>query len=410
MTTAPTATTLLSTLIKKPVIDAAGSAIGELLDVTIALDGADHAPLTGLLVKTGSGAVRIPMSPTDAFEGERIRTGQGAAGSRPFVRADGDVLLCEDVLEHRLVDIDRARLVQAHDAALTATPTGWVVSGLDVHKRRRFPLGHRHEHHPMRDWAGFEALLGHEASASTRSIVGRLRRLRPAQLADLIEEASDAEKAELLGYLHADPELEADVFEELDEHQQTQLLRTRPVAAIADVLARMRADDAADAIIDLPQEQRLPVLELLPDPHRTKVRTLLGYHDATAGGLMGVDYLALPETDTIAAALDRIREARTAQPEALSTIYATTVDGRLRGALGLVRALQLNPATTLGEAAEGDPVRARPGEDLIEVAKRMADYNLLTLPVVDPDDRILGVITVDDVLEAAIPSDWLRRE
>src|SRR6202035_563891 len=130
--------------------------------------------------------------------------------------------------------------------------------------------------------------------------------------------ASKKEETEILGRVHADPELEADVFEELDEDRATRLLGARTDAEIAEVLARMRADDAADAIADLPQQRRQPVLDLLPAGQRTKVLTLMGFNPASAGGLMGVDSLAVPAATTAADALAAVAASLTLQPEALT--------------------------------------------------------------------------------------------
>lgn len=151
------------------------------------------------------------------------------------------------------------------------------------------------------------------------------------------------------------------------------------------------------------------MLGLLPSAQNAKVMALLGYNAATAGGLMGTDYLALPESQSVADALAMLREATTQQPEALNTIHTLRADGSLVGTLTLVRALQLDPATMLSDAADADIVVAAPDDDIIVVTTRMADFNLLTLPVLDSDGRVLGIVTVDDALEAAIPRDWYRR-
>ena len=403
-------TVLLSALLKHAVIDAKGQSLGALNDAIITLRGHDYPLVTGLVAKVGSAIVYVPMSRVIAIDTDRVELRSAKLDLRPFARRDGEVLLRADVLGHRLIDVDRAMLVRASDVQLTQSDDGWIVSGMDVHRRRWPHLGANHDRHQIRDWRSFEALIGHGPSVLVRSPFGKLRRLRPAQIADLIEEASQAEQEELLAQVHSDPELEADVFEELDEDQQSQLLRSRTTEQIAEVLGRMRADDAADALMELPQERRLPVLEQLPDAHRAKVKTLLGYNTATAGGLMGMDYLAAAENTTIEQVLAILRSATTQQPEALTTIYSLDADGRLIGAIGLVAALQRDPSSALRDAVEPDPVRVAPEDDLVEVTRRMADYNLLTLPVVDEHDRILGVITVDDALEAAIPADWQRRE
>ena len=171
----------------------------------------------------------------------------------------------------------------------------------------------------------------------------------------------------------------------------------------------MRADDAADAIMELAQERRQGVLDRLVEGQKTKILTLLGYHEATAGGLMGPDFLALSEDKTVGDAIQAVRSATTHQPEALTMIHTVRGDGTLTGTLTLVRALQAKSETLLREAADPHLVVASPGDDIITVTTRMADFNLLSLPVVDASNKMLGIVTVDDALEAAIPRDWIRR-
>jgi hypothetical protein len=201
-----------------------------------------------------------------------------------FERRDGEVLLRADVLGHRLIDVENARLVRAADLELEPGRPDWVLAGVDTRRRPRrlFGLlgrpGARTRRAEFRDWHDFEPLIGHASSALLRGPFARIRRLKPAQIADLLEDASKEEETEILGQVHADPELEADVFEELDEDLATRLLGARTDTEIAAVLARMRADDAADAIAELPQRRRQPVLDLLPPGQRTKVLTLMGFN------------------------------------------------------------------------------------------------------------------------------------
>lgn len=125
---------------------------------------------------------------------------------------------------------------------------------------------------------------------------------------------------------------------------------------------------------------------------------------------MGTEFLALPATATVADALAAVRGASLLQPQALAIIYTLAPDGTFEGALTLVHAVQADPDRPLSEVADRDVVVASPDDDVIDVTTRMADYNLLAMPVLSEDRRILGVITVDDALEAAIPEDWSRRE
>lgn len=398
----------LSSLLKRAVVDADDKALGRLDDAVIWLRDDDYPLLHGLVIGQGGSGVFVPASDIVSIDPDKIRLRAARQGSRPFERREGEVLLKQDVLGHRLLDVDRSALVRAYDIRLAQTEGGWAAVGLDVHKHHWFQFG-AHEHHPARDWHSFLLLIRSSSALKNRLAESRIRRLKPAQLADLIEGASTEEQDLLLAQVHADPELEADVFEELDENKQTLLFKSRSDAQVADVLARMRGDDAADAIMDLSQERRQKVLDLLPPGQKTKVMALLGYNAATAGGLMGTDYFALSEELSIADALLKLREATTQQPEALTTIHTLRSDGTLAGTLTLVRALQLDPGTSLSDAADTDTVVASPDDDIVAVTTRMADFNLLTLPVLDSEGRILGIVTVDDALEAAIPRDWYRR-
>ena len=398
----------LSSLLKLAVVDADVKVLGRLHDAVTWLREDNYPLLHGLVISQDGTRVFVPATDIVSIDLDKIRLRAARQGSRPFERREGEVLLKEDVLGHRLLDVDRSGLVRAYDIRLAPTAEGWVAAGLDTHKHHWFQFG-AHEHHPARDWHSFVLLTGSPSALKSRFAANRIRRLKPAQLADIIEGASTQEQDLLLAQVHTDPELEADVFEELDENEQTLLFRSRSDVEVADVLSRMRGDDVADAIMDLPQERRQKVLGLLPPAQNAKVMALLGYNAATAGGLMGTDYLALPESQRIADALSKLREATTQQPEALNTIHTLRADGTLAGTLTLVRALQLDPNTLLSDAADADTVVAAPDDDIVAVTTRMADFNLLTLPVLDPDGRVLGVVTVDDALEAAIPRDWYRR-
>ena len=398
----------LSSLLKRAVVDVDDRPLGRLEDAIARLRDDEYPLLTGLVIGRSGTRVFAPASDIVSIDPEKIRLRAARQDSSPFERREGEVLLKQDVLGHRLLDVDRSALVRAYDIRLAAAKEGWAAVGLDVHKHHWFQFG-AHEHHPARDWHSFLLLIGNPSTLKSRFAASRIRRLKPAQLADIIEDASSQEQDLLLAQVHADPELEADVFEELDEDRQTLLFKSRSDAEVADVLSRMRADDVADAIMDLPQERRQKVLGLLPPAQNTKVMALLGYNAATAGGLMGTDYLALSENLSVADALLKLREATTQQPEALTTIHTLREDGTLAGTLSLVRALQLDSSTLLSDAADTDTVVASPDDDIVAVTTRMADFNLLTLPVLDPEGRLLGIVTVDDALEAAIPRDWYRR-
>ena len=193
--------------------------------------------------------VFVPIEQVASLEGDVLKLTSAKIDLRRFERREGEVLLRADILGHRLIDVESAHLVRAADLELARRDGEWVLVGVDMRRRPRRLLGlfgTRHapgvdgeeaDGHAFRDWSRFEPLIGHAGSALARGPFGRIRRLKPAQIADLIEEASKEEESEILGQVHADPELEADVFEELDEDRASRLLGARTDAEIAEVLA-----------------------------------------------------------------------------------------------------------------------------------------------------------------------------
>lgn len=404
----------LSELLRRPVTDRDGGSIGRLSDVIARLRGADLPVVTGLVAIVGGRSVFLPIDQIAALDGSQLRLHSARLDLRQFERRDGEVLLRADVLGHRLIDVESAQLIRAGDLELAPVAGEWVVTGVDRHRRPRMLFGgrgpQRRGGHTFREWATFEPLIGHTGTALSRRPFGRIRRLKPAQIADLLEDASKDEENEILGQVHADPELEADVFEELDGDLAIRLLGARTDAEIADVLGRMRADDAADAIAELPQRRRQPVLDLVPPGQRAKVRTLLGFNPASAGGLMGMDFVTVPAGAIVADALTAVAVSVSLQPEALTSVHMLDERGRLGGVARLVSLVQADPAAPVSDVIDIDPVRVGAGTDVVDLAVLMSDYNLITIPVVDDQQVMIGVITVDDVLEATLPDDWRRRE
>jgi CBS domain-containing protein len=401
----------LSRLLGRPLFSPTNEGVGKVDDVIVGLRGEDYPVATGLVAKVGGRRVFVPMERVAELSEERIVLAKSKVDLRGFERRDGEVLLREDILGHRLIDVADAELVRAWDVELRASDEGWVVSCLDTRRPARlFGLIRMAGGRPCQDWKAFEPLIGHTPSVRARATFGRVVKLKPAQIADLLEDASHTEGEEILDVVHSDPELEADVFEELDPDIANRLFGDKTDEEVADVVAHMRTDDAADAVAELPQARRQKVLDLLPAGTRTKVLTLLGFNATSAGGIMGIDFLTAPKDALVDEALRRIRLAENVQPEALITMHAVDDANRLFGTVSVIGLLQADPESRLLDIVDDDPVRVTAAADVVDVTLLMADYNLMTVPVVDDDNQLLGVITVDDILEATIPEDWRRRE
>jgi len=169
----------------------------------------------------------------------------------------------------------------------------------------------------------------------------------------------------------------------------------------------MAPDDAADLITELDQERRLPLLGLLPAAQQRKIRALLRYNPETAGGLMSPDFLCLPGSTPVQDALDAVRTS-SAPPEALAVVFARGAEGRVTGSASVVSLVQASPTATLGSIVRPNPAHVHPDWDLHAVTRKMTDFNLTVAPVMDDQHRMVGVVTVDDVLELLIPTGWRR--
>lgn len=405
----PTGTEIsLSSLLNTGQVQVEGKPCGRIADVVVKPRHNDYAQLTGIVARIGNEPTFLLADVIIDIRPGVIELKSEKLGYRHGDLPEGEISLKSDILCQRVVDVARSAMVKAYDVRLARHGNGWAAVALDVHRARWFGFG-AHAKHTARDWRDFIPLGRDNELAVGRSSPTWIGRLKPHQIADLIEEATREEQDKLLEQVHSDPELEADVFQELEEDSQAQVFKSLTDAEAAKVLSRMRADDAADAVMELAQQRRRAVLDLLPEAERRKVLTLLGYNEATAGGLMGTEFIALPEDTTVGDALRRIREATTDQPEALITIHSLGADGKLAGTLGLVQALQTNPDLPLRVAADPNIVTALPGDDISKVVTRMADFNLLSLPVVDVAGVLVGIVTVDDALEAALPSHWANR-
>ena len=407
----PAAVMHLLPLLRLPLLSRTGETVGRLDDVIVRLREDGYPLVTGLVVKVGGRRVFVPLKRIDTFSEAQVSLLKEKVDLRGFERRAGEVLLREDILGHRLIDVSDVELVRAYDIELDLTADGWVLARLDTRQPARLMgLIKGRQGHPSRDWKVFEPLLGHSSSAADRTAKTRLRRLKPAQIADLLEDANRHEGSEILESVHADPELEADVFEELDPDVATKFFGDMSDEEVAEVLGRMRADDAADAIAELRQQRRLHVLDLLPDGHRTKILTLLGFSPSSAGGLMSTDVMTCHQRMPAGDVLQAVAAAHTLQEEALNTVHAVDDDGLLVGTITVIGLLRADPTQALADVVDNDPVRITAQTDAVDIALLMADYNLITVPVVDESNRVLGVVTVDDVLEATIPDDWRRRE
>ncbi|MGA8633535.1 MAG: CBS domain-containing protein [Candidatus Dormiibacterota bacterium] len=399
----------LTGIIHSPLVDRAGGRLGRVDDVIARFAEGGYPPVTGLVGRIASRRLFIPRDRIADMKPGSVQLAGEDLNLSHFERRQGEVLLGDDVLGRRLISVDAGRLVVAHDIELRFQDGKWVVAGVDTRPRglRGRLLGGRSDNPGFVDWAAVEPFVGHVPSSRLLMPLRRLRRLHPAQIADLVEAASHDEGEEIISAVHGDPELEADVFEELNTEHQVEFLRDKSDAEAAAVLAEMGPDDAADLVTELDQPRRAPILSLLPPTQQAKVRALLSYGQSSAGGLMSPDFVSVTPDATVSDAIAAVCAADVV-PQVAADVFLLD-DGHLAGSVPLIELLRADGATRIADLVEHSNASVNADDDFPEVARRMADFNLTVVAVLDDDNRVVGVITVDDVLEAMLPNSWRRR-
>ena len=330
---------MVTQILRSPILNPAGVELGRLEDLIVKLDAGGYPPVTGIKVRMGGRDVFVSSKNIEKLAPGEVRLNTAGLDTGDFQRRPGEVLLAADVLGRHLMDVVRARIVQAHDLVLAHSDDGWRLLGVDrsprAMLRRLVPRRGRPDlrKHAILDWKDVQPFVGHVPTARLLVPLQRLRRLHPAQIADLVEGASHAEGEEILDAVESDKELTADVFEELDAEHQVEFLRSMSNDEAAQVLERMAPDDAADLLGDLDQERRKPIFDLMSPQAQHKLRKLLQYHPSTAGGMMSPDYVWVIKGATAAEALEAVRIDDKAPHQLLNTVFVTDADGKFIGSI-----------------------------------------------------------------------------
>jgi CBS domain-containing protein len=408
-TTSPTPTILhLSLVTSGELTDADGRKLGRVEDLVARLHEGDYPPISGAVAKIAGRLVFVPAEQIREIEHGRVTLAKSRLDLQPFERRDGELLLREDLLDRQLINVDGARLVRANEIEIARIEGWWRVVGIDIHPRSLFRRLLPRAVAPgavgvseFLDWASVEPFTGHIPTIQLRVPHPKLARLHPAELADLVEAAPHGQGEEIIAAVHHDPELEADLFEELADEHQLEFAEDRDDHELADLMARMETDDAADLLAQFDDDRRTHILSHLPHIQQRRLRALLGYEPLTAGGLMSPELVAVYTQATQQEALDRVRRAA-CPSEALAWVFAINTHHRYRGAISLPDLVRAEPDTLITDLiTHSRSVRA--DADLDEIVRAMTDYDLTIVPVVDQDERPIGIITVDDVLELIAP-------
>ncbi|WP_214109075.1 magnesium transporter MgtE N-terminal domain-containing protein [Acrocarpospora catenulata] len=383
------------------VFDPAGDRIGRIRDVVVALRGRLPPRVHGLVVEVRPRRrVFLPITRIISVEaGAVIFTGR--LNLRRFEQRDSETLAMGELLDRKVALAGDPATVL--DLAMEHRPPDWLITKVAIRRGTR-----RRGETVIVDWdqvTGFET-RPHEQGAA--SLLAAIDTMRPADLANLLHELPDKRMAEVAAAL--DDDRLADVLEELPERDQVVVLGNLAAERAADVLEEMGPDDAADLLQELPAEQAESLLQLMIPEEAEPVRRLLGYGEETAGGMMTTEPVILPPNATVAEALAHIRNPEQT-PSVAAQVFVSrspteTPTGRYLGLVHFQRLLREAPSTLIGSLLDTSLDPIRPDLTLPEVASYLATYNMMASPVVDGVGRLLGAVTVDDVLDHLLPEDW----
>jgi Mg/Co/Ni transporter MgtE len=261
-------------------------------------------------------------------------------------------------------------------------------------------------------WNEISGFTISETNQGVSNLLGTLSNLRAADLASVLHDLTVKRRAEVARAL--DDERLADVLEEMNEASRVELLAELEGERAADVLEEMDPDDAADLLREIGQEKAQTLLALMEPEDAEDVQRLMRYEDYSAGGMMTTEPIVLTADSTVAEALSRVRLSEVA-PGLASQVFVCrqpleTPTGRLMGVVHIQRLLREPPATLLGSILDSDIAPLAAETPLSEVSSYLASYNLLAVPIVDANERLLGVVTVDDVLDHLLPENWRQDE
>jgi len=392
----------------------AGAPIGRIVDFLVSHPEDTFPRVDAVKIKTKAGMRIVPIADVGVRRGgplllDAIPTAEAPAD-------DAVLLLVEDLLDKQIVDVDGRKVVRINDLELAMTGGTLRVVAAEVGVAgllRRLGAGR-----VARDlvdrvprtliaWnnvAPIRDLNPNEIKLSVSE--GRLSRLHPSDLAEIIGDLSAQDAARVMGSL--DDETAADALEHLDSDTQRAIIADLGTERAADIIEEMDADDAADLLGDLPEEQQAQLLAEMDAETAQDLRELVRYGEHTAGGLMTTDYFWIYPHRTIAATIEKIREIAP-ETEFIYYLYVTDQAEKLLGVMTLRALLLAKPDATVDAVMQTDIVSVTADTTAEDVASVIARYDLLACPVLDDDGRIQGIVTVDDAIDAIMPEKLTRK-
>jgi Mg2+ transporter MgtE len=402
----------LSQMLGKPVLDSNGEEIGRISD--LAIQTGEVFPRITSLAFLGPSKTPFMVSwrkYVEKYEDDRILLNKPGMDIRFSYLQPDELLLARDLLNKQIVDTQGLKVVRVNDLKFSTSGNQLRLLGAEVGIRgilralnpslERATLAFtRLFGHPLEEniiaWNYMELVDRDLSSVKLSMTHKRLSELHPADVADILEQLDPKQRG--LVFDHLDKQQAAETFSELEDEYQTDMIDDLTEHEAADLLAQMDPDDAADILGDLPYEKKEKLLWLMGVQDQRRIRSLLGYREKTAGGIMTPEFVAVSEETTVGETIERLRHLDE-DFESVHYVYALDGQGRLTGSLSLRSLVLADNATSVFDLATRDLITVSPDEDQEDVADAISKYDLLAMPVVDENGVLLGIVTVDDALD-----------
>ena len=398
----------LARLAGTAVFDPNGDPVGKVRDAVATLRSNNHSPrILGLVVEVPlRRRVFVPITRVTSIESGAVVI-TGLLNMRRFDTRTGELLVLGDLLDRTITVIEDNEAVLVEDMAMEQNRTGdWLITRVHIMRK-----GHGFRRKGATSTLAWEDVTGfaqHESNQGVANLLSTLSNLRAADLAAVIQDLAPKRRVEVARALN--DERLADVLEEMDEAERVALLAELEGERAADVLEEMDPDDAADLLREIGEERAQELINLMDPEDAEDVLRLMTYEDYSAGGMMTTEPIVMSADYTVADALAAVRQSEISPALASQVFIARqpleTPTGRFIGMVHYQRLLRERPSTLLGSIVDTNTQGVNPDASLHAVSSYLASYNLLSLPVIDANDRLLGAVTVDDVLDHLLPENW----
>ena len=397
----------LAGLIGRPVVDPDGREIGRLVDIVVRHGQETYPPVSGLIVKVANRKSFINGARISSITPSSITLSSTKINLEPFARRPGESLLDADVLDHQIVDVDGLRVVRTSDLYLAPFNKEIRVVGVDISfvsfLRRLFPgsISRRPTPDHVLDWASVASLTDSTGVVRTSGTRSALSQLRPADLADLIEDLAGREQGALIEML--DPDLAADALEEMEDDELEGLLRGLSAERSAELLSRMEPDESAEVLRDLEDEHRESILGAMEAGTANQLRQLVSFDEELAGGIMTTHLLIVKSGATVADALKLLVENK--ERESSDGVVVVDSKGKLLDHIQTVELIAVDPASLVSElVAKPFPTAVTIDTPLADVVEEFSNNRGSSIIVIDAKNKPIGRILADDLVDALSPN------